>query len=63
MLKDALKTVDNAIAIKELAEYNCPMGTTMALAIVSDDQMFYTCQGNVRFYHKKDNRLSIGIDF
>ena len=44
MLKDALKTADNAIAAKGIAEYKCPMGTTIALAIVSDYQMFYTWQ-------------------
>ena len=59
MLKDALKTADNAIATKGLAEYKCPMGTTIALAIVSDYQMFYTWQGNVRIYLKNDNGLSI----
>jgi len=59
MLKDALKTADNEIATKGLAEYKCPMGTTIALAIVSDYQMFYTWQGNVRIYLKNANRLSI----
>ena len=59
MLKDALKTADNAIATKGLAEYKCPMGTTIALAIVSDYRMFYTWQGNVRIYLKNANRLSI----
>jgi serine/threonine protein phosphatase PrpC len=56
---NALKTADNAIATKGLAEYKCPMGTTIALAIVSDYQMFYTWQGNVRIYLKNDNGLSI----
>lgn len=59
MLKDALKTADNAIATKGLAEYKCPMGITIALAIVSDYQIFYTWQGNVRIYLKNDNGLSI----
>lgn len=59
ILKDALKAADNAIATKGLAEYKCPMGTTIALAIVSDYQMFYTWQGNVRIYLKNANRLSI----
>ena len=44
ILKEALKVADNAIATKGLAKYNCQMGTTMALAIVSDNQMSYTWQ-------------------
>jgi serine/threonine protein phosphatase PrpC len=58
-LKEVLKVADNAIATKGIVEYKCTMGTTIALAIISDYQMFYTWQGNVRIYLKNDNGLSI----
>ncbi len=58
ILKEALKVADNAIATKGLAKYKCRMGTTIAIAIVSDYQIFYTWQGNVRIYLKNHNTLS-----
>ncbi len=59
ILKEALKVADNAIATQGLAKYKCRMGTTIAIAIVSDYQIFYTWQGNVRIYLKKHNTLSV----
>jgi len=57
ILKEALEKADNKIYSKGLSKYKCQMGTTIAAAIVTDYEIFYTWQGNVRIYHKQESTL------
>jgi serine/threonine protein phosphatase PrpC len=57
ILKEALEKADDKLISKGLNKYKCQMGTTIAAAIVTDYEIFYTWQGNVRIYHKQESTL------
>lgn len=57
ILKTALEKADSTIATKGINKYKCPMGTTIAAAIVTGHEIFYTWQGNVRIYLRQNGIL------
>lgn len=57
ILKKALEKADSNIAANGINKYKCPMGTTIAAAIVTDYKTFYTWQGNVRIYLRQNGIL------
>lgn len=57
ILKTALEKADSTIAAKGINKYKCPMGTTIAAAIVTGHEIFYTWQGNVRIYLRQNGIL------
>lgn len=59
ILRNALEKADKNIVTKGINEYKCPMGTTIAAAIITDYKIFYTWQGNVRIYHKQNGILKL----
>lgn len=59
ILKTALEKADSTIAVKGVNKYKCPMGTTIAAAIVTDYKIFYTWQGNVRIYLRQNGILKL----
>ena len=56
-LKEALEKADAKLTSKGLNKYKCQMGTTIVAAIVTNYKIYYTWQGNVRIYHKREGTL------
>ena len=54
-----MEKADSTIAVKGVNKYKCPMGTTIAAAIVTDYKIFYTWQGNVRIYLRQNGILKL----